>query len=260
MQPAPLPRRPVRDRVARFGALHLFRRPVRARNARPIITFTFDDIDETAASAGATVLERHGARGTFYVAGSLCGARGENGRFASLDDCRALAERGHEIGCHTYAHRAMRMLTPAALDADLARNADALAHAVSGHPLENFALPYNAPTLRAKRLLSDRFTTCRGGQAGINQGLPDFAYLKSIEINDDDLSAAAAQGWIDRAVSANGWLIFFTHDIRAKRSRHGCTPRLFEDIVGRAVRSGAEVLTVRDAVRSIRGTDTRRPA
>ncbi len=246
MHPAPLPWRPVRDRLANLAARTFFRRAVAAQNPRAIVSFTFDDIDATAATTGASILERHGARGTFYVAGSLCEMSGTAGPYASAETCRGLAQRGHELGCHTYGHVALRRLSPQALAEDVARNSEYLLGATSGATLQSFAFPYNAPTLRGKRLLSQRFTTCRGGVAAINSGTIDLAFLKAIEINDVDFTVSDARRWIKAAMADKGWLIFLTHDVKENPSRHGCTPELLEATVALAAASGAEVLPVRE--------------
>ncbi|MCB8835211.1 polysaccharide deacetylase family protein, partial [Escherichia coli] len=41
--------------------------------SRPVVSFTFDDVPDTALTNGARILEDHGVRGTFYIAGSLEG-------------------------------------------------------------------------------------------------------------------------------------------------------------------------------------------
>jgi len=256
MQPHAMLWRPLADRCARLAARSLFRRTIRARNERAVISFTFDDIDATAATAGAAILEKYGIRGTFYVAGRFLELSGRKGPFASREDCRRLAERGHEIACHTYSHVPVRRLSGQQLRADVARNSACVLGSDSVATLESFAFPYNAPTLTAKRILSQTFTSCRGGVPGINSGEIDRAFLKAVVLDDKDL----AQKWIDAAVAVNGWLIFFTHDVKPCPSPHGCTPDLLEAAVALAVRSGAEVLAVREAVARVRGLPEPQPA
>lgn len=234
------------DRLSRLAARHLARRSIMARNPRPIVTFTFDDIDATAASTGASILEAHGARGTFYVAGALCEQSGARGPFASLEACRELGRRGHDLACHTFSHRPVRTFSARRLVDDIRLNAERIC-GDSGVRLQHFAFPYNAPTLRAKRTLARQFSTCRGGIPGINAGSIDLAFLRAVEINDADMTPAAAQLLIDAAVAGNGWLIFFTHDVKPGASRHGCSPQLFEAIVERAIASPAAVLSMREA-------------
>ena len=88
-------------------------------------------------------MERHGARGTFYIAGGL-ESRVEPGRtLISRDGCRELYERGHEIGSHTFSHDRIRSYG-SLLAQDLDRNDAYLRQAGVERPATNFAFPYNA--------------------------------------------------------------------------------------------------------------------
>ena len=60
----------ARARVSHRMAMHLRVEPFRLRNETPLVSFTFDDVPKSAATAGAAILEQHDARGTFYVIGS----------------------------------------------------------------------------------------------------------------------------------------------------------------------------------------------
>lgn len=48
--------------------------------------------------------------------------------------------------------------------------------------------------------------------------------LKAVEIRQPEEEARALTGWIDEAVRAPGWLVFFTHDIAARPTPYGCRP------------------------------------
>ena len=74
----------------------------------PIVSFTFDDVPDTALSAGAAILESCDARGTFYISGGLTGQREADRTLISAEGCAELLQRGHELGCHTFASMAMR--------------------------------------------------------------------------------------------------------------------------------------------------------
>ena len=92
----------------------------------PLISFTFDDVPDSALHNGATILERHGVRGTFYIAGGLAGRVEVDRTLISSDGCADLADRGHEVGCHTYSHTKIRRMSGGGLARDLDRNADYL--------------------------------------------------------------------------------------------------------------------------------------
>lgn len=97
------------------------------RNAPPMVTFTFDDVPASACTIGVRILERYGARGTFYVAAGECGtARPGLPLRASIDQLKTIWENGHEIGCHTHSHPAVSRISFDQLDLELDRNQSVL--------------------------------------------------------------------------------------------------------------------------------------
>ena len=66
----------ARAKVGHRLAMHLRVDLFCLRNRTPMVSFTFDDLPKSAVTTGAEMLEAHGARGTFYVSGSLVGADG----------------------------------------------------------------------------------------------------------------------------------------------------------------------------------------
>ena len=255
---------PWSAKAARRLACAVATRTAVPRPPSPIVSFTFDDIHASAATAGAAILERHGARGTFYVAGSLIGTDGPDRTAASLDQCLALHRRGHELGCHTFAHLPVARHGRAALAADLARNeaffdrafeaasdaaVDAGSDGLAGGRvrLRNFAYPLNTTSLRAKRQLERAFATCRGGVPGLNEGRVDLGFLRAVEIHDDGIDAAGVRRWVEQAKRRSAWLIFFTHGVRQEPQPWRCTPDLFEASVAAALDAGCEVLTIAEA-------------
>ncbi|HEV7323824.1 MAG TPA: polysaccharide deacetylase family protein [Bosea sp. (in: a-proteobacteria)] len=210
----------------------------------PIVSFTFDDVPASALDTGAAILEADGARGTFYISGGLAG-RVEPGR--TLIDpagCMELAARGHEIGCHTHAHRDLRHVDEEALIEDLARNARYL-DAINLKPgRRNFAYPYNSGSFWKRAILADAFRTCRAAGEGINRGPTDPSFLRAVEIRQPQQHVLGLARWIDALLAKPGWLIFFTHDISALPTPHGCTAPSFRLLVGYALARGCRVLTV----------------
>src|ERR1041385_194185 len=82
----------------------LFQRPLAIKTARPLISFSFDDFPKSAWRDGGAILEQSGARGTYYVCLGLLNQDTPTGQICNLSDLKALCERGHELGCHTYSH------------------------------------------------------------------------------------------------------------------------------------------------------------
>lgn len=229
------------NRVANRVARSLPRQLVNIAPSRPIVSFTFDDIPESAASTGAAVLEQHGVRGTFYVAGGLAG-RDFDGQ-PMLDDAgyARLAGAGHELAHHTFSHQ-----PPASLGlgygADLQRN-DIYLAGIDARVRRNFAFPFGLTSPNGQREVDRRYRSGRGVLPGINRGLVDLGYLHSVELKPC-FETAELQSWIDGALSPPGWVIYFTHDVQDEPSEFGCQPAVLDQLVRHALESGCEVLTV----------------
>ena len=71
-----------------------------------IVSLNFDDGLATQAT-GASMLQAHGMRGTFYVHSSRMG---QSGRL-TLAQVRAFQDAGHEIGGHTLTHPHLTQLS-----------------------------------------------------------------------------------------------------------------------------------------------------
>lgn len=210
----------------------------------PIVSFTFDDVPDSALAVGATILEANGARGTFYISGGLEGRVEPGRRLIDRAGCRELAARGHEIGCHSFAHHDLRHVGTEALTEDLARNAAYLDLIDQPPSQRNFAYPYNSGSFGKRALLARSFRSCRAGGEDINRGPTDPVFLRAVEIRQPQQHGLGLARWIDAVVADPGWLIFFTHDVSPQPTPHGCTPSSFHLLVAYAVTRGCRVLTV----------------
>jgi peptidoglycan/xylan/chitin deacetylase (PgdA/CDA1 family) len=210
---------------------------------RPIVSLTFDDVPVSALTNGAPVLEAHGVRGTFYASGGLPGRREDERTLMSAEDYAALAERGHEIGCHTFAHPRVARLSPGRLASDLESNARYLAGVPGGVVARNFAFPYGLAAPQARRTLARSFRSCRSGHHGINRSTIDRLYLRAVEIRRDT-PFELLTAWIEDLIREPGWLILFTHDVAANPPLFGCTPHTLEGVITTAQRRDCSILTV----------------
>lgn len=215
----------------------------------PLVSFTFDDVPDSALGEGAAILERHGVRGTFYIAGGLAGKVEPDRALITREGCSELLARGHEIGCHTYAHRRIRDIRR--LGEDLDQNANYLKSAGVAGPARNFAFPYNAAWPPARALLRRRYRSCRGAGEAINRGAIDPLMIKAVEIRQPEHHARDLTRWIDDVADRPGWLVFFTHDIAPRPTPYGCTPETFDHLVRHAVDKGCRVLPVDRALDAI---------
>lgn len=221
----------------------------RARDAWPqgVISFTFDDFPKSALTAGGSILERHGARGTYYVASKLAKTEGAVGRSFDVEDIVIAHGNGHEIGCHTYTHLNCAEAKEASLQEEVRANAAALAATIKEFSPRNFAYPFGAVSPLAAQVLNPHFSSCRGIRPGINEGRLNLSELLANSLYATTFDEARLCSLIDRNVSAGGWLIFYTHDVCETPSPYGCKPGQFEAIVAYAAKR-APIRTVQDVL------------
>lgn len=230
-------------------ARHLHTSTAAARDFGPIVSFTFDDAPVSSATQGAPILEDEGVRGAYYLSGAMIGGHSDIQPVVSAAQVRDLAQKGHEIACHTFDHLELCRQSSRALAADLDKNRETLA-ALSGVDPTNFAYPYGRAPFSAKRMLQSRFKTCRGIYPGINVGKIDLGLLHAVALYDcrDD---AEVLRWIEAAVERRGWLIFVTHDVQDEPTRFGTAPKRLKSYVRAAQQAGCACVTIEGAVKRI---------
>jgi peptidoglycan/xylan/chitin deacetylase (PgdA/CDA1 family) len=250
-------KRAIRSRLIRGllkrAARYVRSKPFAMRNVAPLISFTFDDVPESAYTDGAAILEQHGIRGTFYVAAGTCGIVNPetNWRVIDWEQVRALHDQGHEIGCHTFSHARVDMLDSESMEEECRRNANSLRDLCPDLRLTNFCYPYGQVTLPRKLQLLQRFDSCRGCFEGINSGVLDLGLLSVIELYDRKINGQQVVRLIREAHERNGWLIFYTHDVAETPSWIGCSRRLLRFAVETALHAKIPCLPVRDALTAV---------
>jgi peptidoglycan/xylan/chitin deacetylase (PgdA/CDA1 family) len=237
--------------VSRKIARHHRSKPWVMRNDMPLVSFTFDDVPDSAYTNGAAILEEYGMHGTFYIASGTCGVSGPDWRVIERDQVGALHERGHEIGCHTFSHAHVDQLDADALDRECRRNRELLQELCPGVALTNFCYPFGRTSFRRKLQLVNAFASCRGIYEGINVGIVDLAMLRVVELYDRTLTTEKLQHVMSETRRRNGWLIFYTHDVADPPSWIGCSPALLRAAVKEAQAAQLRCLPIRDALTAI---------
>jgi len=252
--------------ISRKIARHHRSKPFATRNDAPLVSFTFDDVPDTAYTNGAAVLEQCGLRGTFYIAAGTCGVSDQQWRVIERDQVRALHQRGHEIGCHTFSHIGVDRLDARALDQECRRNRALLEELCPGIVVTNFCYPFGRAPFARKLQLAKSFVSCRGVYEGVNAGAIDLAMLRVIELYDRTLTADKLRRVLDETRKRQGWLIFYSHDVADRPSWIGCSPELLRTVIKAAQAAQLRCLPVRDALTAIgcpasrRGLAPDRPA
>lgn len=119
----------VRGRSARLLAPCFYRGP----RHRPALALTFDDGPSPATTALLELLEKYGAKATFFP----CGINAE--RYPRI--LQAAAQAGHEIGNHGYSHARLWLRSPQLIYQELAA-AQHVITAITGKAPRWFRPPY----------------------------------------------------------------------------------------------------------------------
>lgn len=237
-------RRKISSRLARFAPFDTRR----LENAAPLVSFTFDDVPESAHSRGAAMLERRGAHGVYYVATALIGRRTAHWTLIDRDGVADLHRRGHEIGLHTHEHRAVGSFSAQEFRIDFEKNRAQLQDIHPGIDPKNFAYPFGMPAFGRKRQLSTLAHSSRGIQPGINAGAFDAQFLKCVELADARLTAQALDFYLDAVVAQKGWLVFLLHDVSPSPSPYGCSTGHLERALDGVAARGVDIVTIAEAL------------
>jgi hypothetical protein len=85
------------------------------------------------------------------------------------------------------------------------RNADFLRRILPDRVPRSFAYPYGDIDLGRKALIAGRFPICRGIWPGLNRGRMDFAQLKAVALDRDQVADIDIDAWLDHATAAKAW-------------------------------------------------------
>jgi peptidoglycan/xylan/chitin deacetylase (PgdA/CDA1 family) len=120
----------------------------RGRHPRDTVVLTFDDGYTDAATVVTPILQRYGARASFYVSAGFIG----DGRHMTWPQLRAMRAAGMEIGCHGTHHLDLATLDRAQAAREIGHCVDTLARYLA-RPT-TYAYPagkWNATTLAIVR-------------------------------------------------------------------------------------------------------------
>jgi peptidoglycan/xylan/chitin deacetylase (PgdA/CDA1 family) len=177
---------------------------------------------------------RMGLLGLDEPVGRICGPR----------DLPEVLAQGHELGCHTFGHLDAWETEPRVFEESVLENRRALRKLVPGAHFETMSYPIACPRPATKQRIGRHFSGCRAGGQRLNAGAMDLNHLNAFFLEQARDRPRVIHDMIERNRLEKGWLIFATHDIARQPSRFGCTPEFFEDVVRRALASGARVLPV----------------
>ncbi len=222
-------------------------RPLLLANPKLVVSFCFDDFPRTAYTVGGAILKNAGVRGTYYTALGLMNTRNELGDQFTSQDLESLLSDGHEVGCHTFSHISCRRVPFEAFENDVRRGSEAVCE-ITGKETVNFAYPFGHVTITAKRRLGFRMGSSRGIYGGLNARSADLNLLRANSLYGDVDQFASIDKLLSESARLQGWLIFYTHDVRRRPSPFGCTPELLEKTVVACLQRGFVVRLVEEVV------------
>lgn len=221
------------------------------RNALGVVSFTFDDVPQSACRIGREILERHACRGTYYVSGGATDSDSRKGRMHSRGDLLGLLHSGHELGCHGFGHRNYQALTAEEIRADIGRNRRFFEDLGCDAAAQSFAYPFGCVSPSVKRLIGQEFASARGIHNELNIGRTDLALLNASPLYQKLWDQPCLATLIEQNAREKGWLIFFTHEVVKDPDEFGCTPSLLEFAIREANALGCRVLAVKHALEYI---------
>ncbi len=215
----------------------------------PIISITFDDFPKSAVDIGAREMNARGLRGTFYTCAGLAGQTNHHGRLFDPEDLPRLEAAGHEIAGHTFDHMDCLTLSDAALERELSKNSATLKQMGVKQSVDNFAFPFGQNSAALKARLGAEFKSLRGITDGVHAGNADLNELKSCGFYSGTAGRVIKR--IENLKARPAWITIFTHDIQDSPTQWGCTEVEFISLLDAAELSGARIMTIRDALKTL---------
>ena len=231
-----------REIAARFG-----RKPCRLNLQNPVVSFCFDDFPRSALLIGGEILYKHGIHATYYCAMGLAGQQRAGDKIFQRSDLEQLLRAQHELACHSFGHESCYTLSGSQLRRSCQKNQDAVREALGPYRLRNFAYPFGHVTLSAKTTVSSVYDSCRTTIGGINTLEVDLAYVHANALYSR-LGTEGVRAYIAQNSLQNGWLVFYTHDVVSEPTIYGCTPKYFREVLSMVLDSGADILSMAEAV------------
>ena len=240
-------------RVRHVSANLLPGRPQEVRLDRGAVSLCFDDFPRSAWTDGGPILQRAGARATYYVAGRFCGGDRDGVPFYEAADIPAIAAAGHEIGCHTFDHLSTLEVDADTYLASVRRNATFVSDLVPGYEMTSHALPYGDVRLAHRRALGRVFGGVRGVRAPDQTRRIDRAMLRAAGIEQRLASTIDWPRLLEMTARDRGWLIVFTHGISDRPTSFDTRPEDLEGFLAAAAAQGLELAPVGDILRKLDG-------
>jgi peptidoglycan/xylan/chitin deacetylase (PgdA/CDA1 family) len=183
------------------------REPAITSNSVPLVTFVFDDGNDTDYLIARGIFAEQGAVACSAITTDWINRPG----YLTTEQIIGLRDAGWEIMSHTASHPKLTSLNEEQIDGEFARSKAVLAG--MGVPVRNVVYPKNMNNELVRTIARKYYRSGRGGAYAVNTPDTDPYYLKSYSIKHD---LARMERSIDRAYAGRSWIIFYQHEIDIK--------------------------------------------
>jgi len=222
-----------------------------AQFTRPLVSITFDDALANQYSAGLPVLDKYGAKGTYYI------LTGELGQPGSMDNAQiqTMYTDGQEIAAHTVTHPHMPTLTVAQMDQELSDPKILLQGLVGVAAAQNFATPYGEYNSTVITEIQKYYRSHRSTDEGYNS--KDNFDIWNIKVQNilDSTTPAQVAAWVAQAQADKTWLVLVYHGVQSDPTAgvedYSVTPENLDAEIAAIKASGVTIETLNDALNEL---------
>lgn len=190
------------------------RQPVVLRGSVPLITFVFDDGNDTDYLVGRELFLEQGAVACSAITTGWIDTPGH----LSFDQIQGLRDAGWEIMSHTVSHPRLTALEAAQIEDEFAQSKADLER--RGILVRNVVYPKNMNNELVRTIARKYYRSGRGGAYAVNTADTDPYFLKAYPIKHD---LTGLERSIDRAYADRAWIILYQHEIDIKAGVTGRT-------------------------------------
>lgn len=221
--------------------------------ATTVVSLTFDDaLSEQVAAA--SLLEKHGMRGTFFL--NTWRLRESSAANMTAAQARRLQDDGHEIGGHTINHPHLTKLSRDQQHVEICNDRANLLGL--GLDVQNFAYPFGDWNSSARKAVID----CGYGSARDIAGVDDSTAAESFAPKDRFVLRAPGsikttdtlediEALVTRAEAQGGWLLLTFHHVCEGCASNAITASNLDALLGwleQRAAQGTVAVRVRDVI------------
>lgn len=237
-------------KIKRYIACRIINKKIPINLSQALITFSFDDVPNSAITNGARILKQFGYNGTYYISLGLRDKTNTRQPYFDHSQLQQIVDDGGELACHTFDHIQLYKSDKNKIVSDLEKNQLQMEALIPGYKFHNFSYPYGQQTFLSKLIVKKRYRSARGVNAGMHIKHADINNLKAVELQGS-LELKKAFSLIDEAIQNNAWLILYTHDVEANPTICGCSPDYFEAVVKYCFDKKVKVVTIDEGINII---------